>query len=287
MAAVLALLAACAFAVGTVLQQRGTLQAPAQGEDVRFLVQILREPVWLLGGAMQAVGWVLQAAALDRGPLVVVQSLTMLSLVIALPLGVRFTDQHVGRREVLGAVAVIGGIIVFLTMGTPAGGTANPSATAWWSAGLVSLVIVVGLAGLGRTRSGGTRAALFGAAAGVGFALQAAVTKVFVGELGKGVMSLLTIWPTYVLIISALLGFALQQSALKTGVLASAMASSNASTLVFSVVFGITIFDETLTHGGTRVGSAWIGLAVAVLGVLSLAGSTGANAPTPAADPRP
>jgi hypothetical protein len=52
MAAALALLAACAFAVGTALQQRGTLDAPAAGEDARFLVQILREPVWLVGGLM-------------------------------------------------------------------------------------------------------------------------------------------------------------------------------------------------------------------------------------------
>jgi drug/metabolite transporter (DMT)-like permease len=274
MAGVLALLAACAFAAGTVLQQRGTLQAPASGEDARFLVQILHEPVWLVGGFMQVVGWVLQAAALDRGPLVVVQSLTTLSLVIALPLGVRFTDQHVGRREVLGAAAVIVGIILFLAAGTPSGGTSNPSAAAWWSAGLASIVIVAGVAVLARTRRGATRAALFGAAAGVGFALQAAVTKVFVGELGNGVASLLTTWSTYVLIVSALVGFVLQQSALKTGVLAPAMAASNASTLIFSVLFGIAIFDETLTQGTTRVVSAWIGLAIAVAGVVSLASRT-------------
>ncbi len=284
MAAVLALLAACAFAAGAVLQQRGTLQAPAPGEDARFLVQILREPVWLVGGLMQVAGWILQAAALDRGPLVVVQSLTTFSLVIALPLGVRFTDQHVGRREILGAVAVIAGIILFLMAGSPSGGTSNPSAAAWWSAGLVSVAIVAGMAMLGRTRQGATRAALFGAAAGIGFALQAAVTKVFVGELGNGVASLLTTWSTWVLIVSALVGFVLQQSALKTGVLASAMAASNASTLIFSVLFGIAIFDETLTQGTARGIPAWIGLAIAVAGVLSLANSAPGATP-PRANP--
>ncbi|HMF27910.1 MAG TPA: DMT family transporter, partial [Candidatus Cybelea sp.] len=85
----LALLAATAFATGTVLQQRGALAAPAPEGDARFLTQILQEPVWLAGGLLQALGWVLQAAALDRGSLIVVQSLTTLSLVIALPLGVR------------------------------------------------------------------------------------------------------------------------------------------------------------------------------------------------------
>ena len=285
MAAALALLAACAFAAGTVLQQRGTMNAPASGEDARFLVQILREPVWLFGALAQLMGWILQAAALDRGPLVVVQSLTTFSLVIALPLGVRFTGQHVGRREVLGAVAVLGGIILFLAAGTPAGGTSNPSAAAWWSAGLVALAIVAGLATLGRTRGGASRAALFGAAAGVGFALQAAVTKVFVGELGNGIASLLTIWPTYVLIVSALVGFVLQQSALKTGVLAPAMAASNASTLVFSVLFGIAVFDETLANGA-RLAPAWVGLGLAVIGVLALASTSPDATPAPIAPDR-
>ena len=176
MAAALALLAACAFATGTVLQQRGTLDAPATAEDARFLVQILREPIWLVGGLMQVAGWILQAAALDRGPLVVVQSLTTLSLVIALPLGVRLTDQHVGRREIFGAVSVISGIVLFLAAGTPAGGTTNPSAAAWWSAGVVAVAIVGAVGALGTTKHGAARAALLGAAAGVGFALQAAET---------------------------------------------------------------------------------------------------------------
>lgn len=42
-----AFLAACAFALGTVLQQKGTL-ATTSG-DSYWLIQILREPVWLPG----------------------------------------------------------------------------------------------------------------------------------------------------------------------------------------------------------------------------------------------
>jgi drug/metabolite transporter (DMT)-like permease len=238
------------------------------------LVQILREPVWLAGALLQATGWILQAAALDRGPLVVVQSLTTLSLVIALPLGVWLTDQHVGRTEIVGALAVVAGIILFLSAGAPSGGISNPSAAAWWTAGLVSAALVVGAGALARTQRGAARAALFGAAAGISFALQAAVTKVFVGEVGEGVRALLTTWTTYALIVSALVGFVLQQSALKTGALAPAMAASNASTLVFSVVFGLTVFEETVAEAGGRWIPAWIGLAVAVVGVLALAAST-------------
>src|ERR1700692_4264310 len=119
MAILLALLAASAFAMGSVLQQKGTLEASAQGDDPRFLVQILKRPVWLVGGGLQATGWILQAAALDRGSLVVVQSITATSLVIALPLGAHFTNQEISRRVVLGAVAIIVGIVLFLSVGSP------------------------------------------------------------------------------------------------------------------------------------------------------------------------
>ena len=78
----LALLAALSFALGSVLQQKGTLQTSAAEGDPRFLAEILRKPVWLIGGILQISGWVLQAAALEGGSLVVVQSLCALSLVI-------------------------------------------------------------------------------------------------------------------------------------------------------------------------------------------------------------
>jgi drug/metabolite transporter (DMT)-like permease len=280
-AVALALLAAVSFAAGTVLQQRGTLQAPAGADDARFLVQILHEPVWLAGGTLQIGGWILQAAALDRGSLVVVQALCTLSLVIALPLGARLTNQHVGRSDVLAAFAVLAGIVVFVSAGAPAAGSTNPSAAEWWSAGILAILLIGGAGGYGRRRDGAMRAALFGGAAGVAYALQAAVTKVFVGELGNGAAALLHHWTTYVLVVSAIVGFVLQQSALKTGVLAPAMASSNASTLIFSTVFGIVVFDEHLSRGGGKVAIALAGLALAVGGVIRLA----AIAPQPSTPP--
>ena len=119
MAYSLAALAALAFAFGTVLQQKGTLQTSSAENDPRFLVEILRKPVWLAGMISQTAGWILQAGALDRGPLVVVQSLTAMSLVIALPLGIWLTKQHIGPREWLGALAVLVGIMFFLWAGRP------------------------------------------------------------------------------------------------------------------------------------------------------------------------
>jgi len=270
---VLALLAACAFALGNVLQQKGTLEAPADESDPRFLAQILRRPIWLAGAGCQLTGWVLQAVALDRGSLIVVQSLTTMSLVIALPLGRRITEQQVSARVWLGAFMIVAGIVLFLSVGSPQRGTSSPPASAWWSAGLSSLALVALLAGLGRRRHGASKALLLGSAAGIAFGLQASVTKVFVALVGQDLATIMTSWTIYVLIASAMAGFVLQQSALKTGVLAPAMASSNAVTLFASVIFGVTIFGEKLSSGGGHTAPAWIGLVMALVGVVLLAGA--------------
>jgi hypothetical protein len=97
--------------------------------------------------------------------------------------------------------------------------------------------------------------------------------------LWRGLARVLTSWTLYALLASALVGFVLQQSALKTGVLAPAMASSNAVTLFGSVVFGIILFDERVSSGGGRLAPAILGLAAALMGIVLLAG---AQPPLPA-----
>jgi drug/metabolite transporter (DMT)-like permease len=266
-----AVLAAVAFALGTVLQQKGALQTSSGENDPRFLVEILHKPVWLAGMISQSVGWILQAGALDRGPLVVVQFLTAMSLVIALPLGMWLTKQHIGPREWLGALAVLVGIMFFLWAGAPSGGTNHPSASLWWGACLGTSALVLVLAAFGTRMRGASKALLFGSAAGFGYGLQAAVTKTFVGELGHGALSLLADWSVYVLVASAVIGFVLQQGALKTGVLAPAMASSNAVTLFSSVILGIIVYGERLSaSGGGHVASAVVGLVIAIVGIALL-----------------
>ena len=270
MAVLLALLAAAAFALGTVLQQKGTLETTADEDDPRFLAQTLRRPAWLLGAGVQGTGWVLQAMALDRGSIIVVQSLCTLSLVMALPLGARLTAQVVTTPVAAGAALLVIGITLFLSTGAPQDGTSSPSSAEWWSAGFSSLVLVGALWWIGRRTRGAIRALSYGAATGVSFAYQAAVTKAFVPLVGEGARAMLASWTVYVLIVSALVGFVLQQSALKTGVLAPALASSNAMTLVISVVLGATLFDESFNGGAEGVAAA-VGLTFAVVGIVLLA----------------
>ena len=66
--------------------------------------------MWLLGTAALLVGYVLQAAALDRGRLAIIQPLLVMTIVFALPLGYFLTGQHVGRKEIAGAAVIVLGL---------------------------------------------------------------------------------------------------------------------------------------------------------------------------------
>jgi drug/metabolite transporter (DMT)-like permease len=270
-ASVLALLAAFTFALSSVLQQRGTLDTQAPEGDLHFLEEILRKPIWLLGGILNLLACVMQVAALNRGSFVVVQSLCSLSLVFALPLGVRFTGQHVGHRSILGACITILGIITFVLFGQPQGSSSMPDTGAWLTSGLVLTALMILLSRFARRQRGAVAATLFGTAAGIGFAFQAAVSKEFVLHVGNGLGAILSTWSTYLLILAWLAGFILEQSSLKTGFLAPTLAACNATILAMSVVLGITLFQETVSRGQARLSPALIGLGLAIIGVLLLA----------------
>lgn len=276
MSAVLALLAAASFAIGSALQQRGTLEAPSPEGDPHFLAEIIRRPIWWMGATCQAVGWLLQALALARGTLVVVQSLCALSLVFALPAGTWLTDQHVDRRAVAGAVTAFAGIVGFVLVGEPSGGIDHPSARGWLVAIAISVALMACLAVTALRQRGPLSATLFATAAGICFGVQAALTKEWVSDLGEGLGHVLSTWTTYALIVSALGGFALQQSALKTGFLAPAMAASNTATLIASVVLGIVLFEEVLDGAALHPALTLASLTAGVVGVIILAAPSAA-----------
>ena len=267
------LLAATGYALGTVLQQKVALQAEEAVTGLRFLVQLFRRPVWLLGGVVMAVGWVCQAVALHLGSLVLVQSLVTLSLVISLPFGVWLTAQRITRSVWLGASALVAGIVLVLSVGSPQSGTRTPGTRDWWIASCVSLGLALLLARIGARRAGAVRALAYGAGAGLGYGLATAVTKVFTDVLGGGLAAVVGGWEVYLMAAAATVGLVLNQSALRTGALAPAMAATNAMTLLACIVLGITVFGESFGPGTGHLAAVLAGLALALLGIVLLAGA--------------
>jgi drug/metabolite transporter (DMT)-like permease len=285
MASALALMAAFLFAVAATLQQKGALKLDGVSlAKPMSLVRLVGQRMWLFGTAALLVGYVLQAAALDRGRLAVIQPLLVTTIVFALPLGWLLTNQRVGRREVGGAGVIIVGLGAFAIYGDPAGGKDNAPNDEWAIAIVLLSTICAGLLVLGRHGTPTKVAAVYGTIAGILFGLSAALTKQTIELLHEGVGVMLSHWQCYALAVAGVLGFVLQQVSLGTGRLAPSVATVSVANPVVGVVLGIAIFDERLSRPGWHVLVAVIGLVLALGGavLISLSSQPG---PEPRSEP--
>jgi drug/metabolite transporter (DMT)-like permease len=270
---VLSLASAMLFALGTVLQQRAGVSEPSAGAHVGLVLRLARRPVWLAGIASDGLGFVAQAAALGTGRLAVVQPLLVASVVFALPLGVRLSGQRVTRGEVAAAALVVVALVGFLLIASPSGGRSEAPLSDWLLAAVTCAAVCAPLVLLARRGAAPRRAALLGTAAGVLFALSAALTKAVVDEFHTGPVQVITSWELYALAGIGYASMTLNQLALNTGALAATMATSTASDPIVSVVLGPALFHESLHVTGLRAIGTLSALAVALLGMTTLARS--------------
>src|SRR4249919_403270 len=273
MAATLALFAAFLFALAATLQQKGALNLPTISlADPMSLVRLVGETMWLLGTLALFTGYLFQAGALDRGRLSVIQPLLVTTVVFALPLGYFLTRQHVGRREVVGAVVIIIGLGLFVYFGDPAGGNENASNSQWaitiaLLSALSVLLLVFGSGGLSK------KAAVYGTVAGILFGLSSALTKPTLEYLHESVGTMLSHWECYALAVAGVLGFVLQQVSLGTGRLAPSVATVSVANPVVGILIGMLLLDERLSRPAWHIALAVVGLTLALVGavVISLA----------------
>ena len=285
MAATLALVAAFLFALAATLQQKGALNLPTISlANPMSLVRLAGQTTWLLGTLALFTGYLFQAGALDRGRLSIIQPLLVTTVVFALPLGYFMTRQHVGRREVIGAIVIIIGLGLFVYFGDPAGGNENASNSQWAIAiGLLSLLSALMLV-FGRGGSLPMKAAVYGTVAGVLFGLSSALTKPTLNYLHESVGTMLSHWESYALAVAGVLGFVLQQVSLGTGRLAPSVATVSVANPLVGILIGILLFDERLSRPGWHVLLAVIGLGLALLGAVAISLARGAAGEEATAD---
>ena len=275
MAAALALVAAFLFALAATLQQKGALNLPSVSlAEPSSLLKLIGQTMWLLGTTAMLTGYLVQAVALDRGEVSIVQPLLVTTVVFALPLGYFLTHQHVGGREIGGAFVIIVGLALFTIFGHPAEGNDNAPGSSWlFVFVLVAIVSGVMLSFAGR---GGPsmKAALYGSVAGVLFGLSASLTKPTLDYLEGGVGEMLSHWEPYVLAFVGILGFVLQQVSLGTGRLAPSVATVSTVNPFVSILIGTFLLDERLSRPTWHVVVAIVGLILALGGAVVISMAT-------------
>jgi drug/metabolite transporter (DMT)-like permease len=261
-AVVLALCAALVSAIGSVVRQRSAQEIADEPVGHWELFRLsLRDTRWWLGGGAAVANYVLQAAALSLGSVMLVTALQVTVLLFALPINARLTRHRVTRWEWIWATLLAIAVAVVVIVGNPAQGQQRASLETW-----VVVVIVLGPA-LGacvlgaRIWSGAVAAVLLAVVAGSSLALFAVLTKGVVEAGHGGVWALLSAPELYAWIAIALAGMVFQQSSFRAGALTASLPTMTLAKPVLGWILGITVLGETAQVEGAE----FIALAAAVV----------------------
>ena len=283
-----ALLAAFFAAVGIVVRQRAIQQEAAALKDAAdsgaIVTSWIRQPAWWAGTLGAIGGYVFQALALAHGSLLLVQPLLVSSLLFVLPLGARFSNQHVRARDWSWALLLTAALTVFVLVGQPREGHYRPPVPAWTVALATSVPVVIVCVLAARRRSGRPRAMLLAGAVAVLLGMVAVLTKVSTHRLAvHGWHGLLTVPAPYLLVALAITVTVLQQSAFHAGALQASVPIMLVGEPIVAVLLGVVILGEHLVVRGP--GGVILALAVAAMTASTVAlGRDSASAPTQAAE---
>jgi drug/metabolite transporter (DMT)-like permease len=272
MIVVLALLAAFVYGSGVVLQQRTAMEVGVEhAARPSLLLRLVRKPIWLIGLGADVGGFALQAAALHRGSLVIVQPLLTTALLFSLGFTVLFTRERIPASDWVAVVLVLTGLAVFLITSSPdEQSVALADARGWLicTAVIGSLTIVV--VGAALRSEGAIRAGLFGLAAGVADAFMAVLAKTFSGSFDRGVSSVFHSWTPYALVAGGITALLLTSTAYQAGFPTVTLPIITVVDPIVGSLIGITLFNDHLRLGGVRGPLVFLALLVAVGGIILL-----------------
>jgi drug/metabolite transporter (DMT)-like permease len=272
----LALLAAFLFALASVAQQREAAKTGEHG--IRLFEKLLRNPRWWAGVGGDTGGYIVQAAALGLGSLLLVQPVLVTTLLFALPLSARWNRRKIKRSELWWAGALIVAIAMFVLAGNPGGGVDVAPFSDWLPSLIVIGVLLAVSTGVILTRGGRARALALAISTGLLYGLTSALTKSVMNLFAAGPEPLFTSWEVYLLVVVAITGTALQQMAFQAGSLEISLPAVTVLDPVVAGVLGIVALQEGVNADGPVWGLIGLSVLVMVMGTAALAR---AGVPTP------
>jgi len=253
---VVAIASACGFALSTSLQHRVATHAPAHvTSTVRILRWVMLRPVWIAGALTGVAALGLHALALRLGSLSVVQPIMISGVVLAVMVRAFLDLRLPSGRELRAVVITVGGLAVFLVAADPQPGRApTDDSVAQLAVVVGTLVAATIFAASVRLKRDGPRAMALGTVAGVLFGVTALLLKLIAtdfdpGTLGDSVVSALSSWPLWALVIVGVSGVAINQRAYQMASLSMSMPILNVIDVLTAMALGWIVFDEAATLG--------------------------------------
>ncbi len=268
MSELFAVLAALANAGNLVTQHVSSTRAAPGTRPVKLVVFLFRQPLWLFGWLALAAGFVFHAIALHSGALSIVQPILVVELVFALVIRRLWFHHRVTGAAWRAAVITCGGLALFIVASQTGEGGTTASLSEWLS----SSVVLGAFAGLmvlaARWATPVGKAALYGTATGMVWALEAAYIKSMTDALAQyGFFGMFAHWPVYAVIVGGIFGNVVMQAAVHQGPLHVSSPFMVAADPIFSIVLGFWLFDEQLGRQPFRIAFSLVGLVTLAVGI--------------------
>jgi drug/metabolite transporter (DMT)-like permease len=272
-AALLALAAALASAIGNVERQRSAHEVTDTPVGYWALyLMCWRNRSWRIGALAAIANYVLQGAALTIGSVIMVTGLQVTALLFALPIYARMTRKPVSRWDWAWALVLAGALAVVVTVGNPVAGHPRASLHTWL---IVAAVMgpLFGLCILGARRwpHGAVGAVLLAAVSGASLGLFAVLVKGATEAAEDGIVALLEAPELYAAIVAAVAGMVFQQSAYRGGPLNMSMPTMTVAKPVVGSLLGVAVLGETLQSGEERAFVLVVAVVLTVIATAALA----------------
>lgn len=259
-----ALGSAAAFAGCSVFQHLAARADPRH--DAWLLLRLVRRPLWLAGGVLNAAGVGLQAVALAYVPILVVAPVRLAGLPLALPMTAAIDKRRIRFDEIGAALLCAGGGAGFLLATDASGG--RSALTGTQGLVLVAVAVVVDAVGAVLARRPGWRfvalAASGGLLNGLNAALLTTVSRSFAGSDTD-----VLVWAVPALAAVGLLALLRTQQGLQAAQIGPPLAAMTIAEPVAAVLAGVLLLGEAVPGDATarvlQVLSAAAGLAGAGL----------------------
>lgn len=279
-----AVLTAISNGSASVLQRRAASTVPdSDALHLSLIKHLIQQRVWLAGIGLVIVAAVCQAVALATGAIAVVQPIFVIELPTTLLIASYVFRSRLPRTAWYGVAAVTFGLALGLGSAAPGGGSETVKGAAWAPALIITLIAEAVLIGAAQRARGNARAALFGLAAALGYALTAALLKDAVSRIedGSGAGALFASWQLYATAVAGIGALFLLQNALQAGSLVASQPMLTLGDALISITYGVTLFGESVRTGWWLVPEL-IALGLIAAGCVELARSPLASGTAPA-----
>ncbi|WP_191984508.1 DMT family protein [Amycolatopsis eburnea] len=270
-----ALGAAIAYGVASVMQAVAAqaTDTGADGVDPKLLVRVLGQWKFVLGLALDVLGFVAQIVALHVLPLFVVQAALAASLAVT-AVAARFLGVRLGRREWAAVAVVCAGLAL---LGTAAESEGSDPVGLGFRLVLIGAVVVLAGAGIAAGKANRrVRTPALGLVAGLSFGVVAIAGRI-IPSLAP--LDLLTDPATYTVAVAGGMAMLFYATALQRGSVTTSTAMMVLGETVFPSLIGVFALGDRTRPGFAVVAVAGFVLAVAAALALARFGE-------PATEPR-